>query len=111
MVTYEDLIRKLYAGCGLEGDMRELALLLRQLSKEYFAEDATDDDAKAQISKICKVVVAQMASCGKQYSIDQCEKEMFSALQSSPPDSVFIELRRNMQKKRNTNMPSGTPIL
>jgi len=111
MTVVEDLLRKLYSNCGLEGDLRQLMILLRQLSKEYFAQEATEEDAKAVIKSVCKVVVAHMASCGKQYAPDQCEKEFLNALLMSPPDNVFMDLRKNLRKKKKSNEPSGTPIL
>lgn len=111
MTPIEDLLRKLYAGCGLEGEMTQLAILLRKMSKEYFAQEATDEDIQGTLGKICKAIVAHMATCNKQYSPDQCVKEFYNAIIMSPPDNVFQDLRKQMTKKKKNNTQSGSSIL
>jgi len=111
MPTIYDLLRSLYGGCNMEGEMRQLALLMDQLAREYFAMEATDEDVQGVLAKICKSVVAHMASCGKQYSPDQCVKDFYNALLMSPPDNVFASLRRNLRRRRSQNQPSGIGIL
>jgi len=111
MTTIDDLLRKLYMGCGLEGDMIQLSILLRKLSKEYFAQEATDEDVQGALGKICKVIVAHMASCNKQYSPDQCVKDFYNAIIMSPPDNVFQDLRKQIGKKKKSNTQSGSSIL
>jgi len=111
MPAYEDLLRKLYDKCGKEGDLVQLMILMRQLAKEYFSEDLTDEEAKALIARICKAVVAQLASCGKQYTPEQCEKDFYATLLMSPPDNVFLRISKGLLKKKRTSQPTGAPLL
>jgi len=111
MPNYEDLLRDLYKGCGREGDLVQLLVLMRQLSKEYFAGDATDQDVQSVLAQVCKTLVAHMIACNKQYTVDQCQKDLYNALLMSPPDNVYNALRARLAKRRKSNIPSGAGIL
>jgi len=111
MTAYEDLVRKLYAGCGREQDVVQLLILLRQLTKEYFAGDATDQDVQGVLSQVCKTLVAHMTACGKSYTPDQCVKDLYAAILLSPPDNVFFYLREHLRQKKRGGVPSGLGII
>jgi len=91
--------------------MIQLMILLRNIGKEYFAGEATDEDIQGVLAKICKIVTAHMASCQKGYSPEQCQKELFNAILMSPPDNSFNDLRKGLYKKRRNNTSNGSPIL
>jgi len=111
MTAYEDLLRKLYAGCGREQDLVQLLILLRQLTKEYFTGDATDQDVQGALSQVCKTLVAHMTACGKAYTPDQCVKDLYNAILQSPPDNVYSYLRQHLRSKKKGNLPSGPGII
>jgi len=110
MMAMNQLIQNLFRNCQMESEETQLMILMRRVSSEYYSGNMTDEELDALLTKICKAVSAQLASCNKDYPIDQCVTDFKKALGQSVADGIFSQFYRDITKKKSKNKPSGTPI-
>jgi len=107
-----DFVQKLYKGCGKESDMVELVGLLDRLRDYYFYGEIEEQTLNTYVIRICKMIVAHMASCNKEYSEDQCQKDLNSVIMQNPPRGMFMSMTSEIRKnKKNPSTPSGPEII
>lgn len=100
-------VRRLYAGCGMESDMLELASLLNDLAAALKAGELDEATLNDYVSKICSAVVSHMQACGKSYDLGTCIDEVTKLVATAAAPGTFRALRMDLASRRQRKARGG----
>ena len=103
----------LLGGCGKEREKLELQSILYQLAEEMHRGNASEEEVKGLISKLCEEITVLAQQCGKMLTHEECVDQVFTAVRVTvTPGAMMMRMRETIRSWRSgRGRASETSIL